>query len=146
MKALVAILFLSLVSLAADPAQQTSIQTRTTAGKSWIVAVGSCSFPLPNYYGGSVSSNFSYSACQEYITANYEVSGSGWGKDYKLIPGTERTSHKIELKQNGHSVYVSEDQVDFFDYIGVQTACQSIRQATAGMIVHVTQTPCAQGH
>lgn len=143
MKALVAVLFLGLAAVAANnEPQQTTIQSRTTQGSSWVVSVGSCNLPMPGI--GMIASNFSYSTCQEYVTANYEVSGSGWSKEFKLIPGTETKSYRIDMKQNGHSAFVSEEQVDIFDYLSVTTACQSIRQATAGTIVPVSQTLCAQ--
>ncbi|OYZ24177.1 MAG: hypothetical protein B7Y39_01750 [Bdellovibrio sp. 28-41-41] len=140
MKSLFAVLFLGLVSFAAEP--QTTIQTRTTVGKSMIVAIGSCNLPMGSF--GTISSNFAYSVCQENITAQYEVSGKGWNKDYKLVPGTAQSTYSVEQKQNGHSQFVSEEEANLFNFVSVQTACMSIRQATAGSVVHISQTPCGQ--
>lgn len=143
MKALTAILFLGLGSFAANnEPQQTTIQTRTTVGQSQIVAVGKCNLPARGY--GTISSNFAYTVCQENVTADYEVSGSGWSKNYRLIPGTEKSTFSLVQKENGQSQYVPQEQADIFDFIAVQTACMSILEATSGSVVHISKTRCGQ--
>lgn len=118
-------------------------QTRTTEGSSWVVSAGYCS-PVSNGFG-TVSSNFPYSVCQQYITANYEVEGKGWNAKKTLIAGTETSSYRIVTKSNGHSTYVPEDQAGYFEFASVQIACMNIRNATVRSEVAVSATPCGQG-
>lgn len=119
------------------------VKQKTTEGKSQVIFVGTCNAPTASY--GVIKSEFTYTVCQEYVTADYEVTGDSWNTKSTIISGTEKYAYNITQKTNGSSLYYDEKTEDgMMKYLDALTNCNSIRQATASGAVDIRSTHCAQ--
>lgn len=124
----------------------------TTDGQRSVVAVGSCSIPSLNGY--SAYSTGSYTVCQEKITNQYKVTGSGWNSSKEIVPGTSRRSFVLQqLDVQGSSSYSSggqtqQEQINdaitsSMAMLSAQSQCINQLQQLRALQVHVSRTACA---
>lgn len=138
MKKIISITALALVLSQVATAE---VVTQTKEAAAQTIAVGQCSEAYRTSLPTLAKSEFSYTVCQEKVTAQYNKVGSGWNAKYDLIAGTEVRSYEILNKTGGHSAVIQED-ADIFALMSISNACQSIRSAMQKSIVSVSKTNC----
>lgn len=134
--------------------KEISYKNLTVDGKRSVVAIGSCSFPGQDFTGNIVSTG-SYTVCQEKVTSQYKVTGSGWGSSKEIVPGTSTSTFVLETKQVQGTVYVQaqngqskEDATimilnDALQMAQAKSQCNDQLRNLSGLRVSVSQTQCA---
>jgi hypothetical protein len=131
----------------AHAADETRLENRTSDGQRQVISTGSCSFPAKSaYMQGQMESKGSYSVCQEKITTQYKVSGSGWNSSYEPVPGTSQKSYQIETKTiTGIGNFTEGDAAsEALATLSATTSCGDQLSNLRALTVHVSQTPCGQ--
>lgn len=146
------------VSAFAEKAKDTRVESRVRAtGREQAIRLSTsqCSYPSPipliaNVSFAVVSSDFEYKVCREYVTSDYEVTGSFWDKSAKEITGTARISYRLESASRGSSQSLFESRkgqgIDPLQYsLAVSSAvnaCNSMRQLVLQNETDLSNTNC----
>lgn len=131
----------------AHAADETRMETRTSDGQRQVLSTANCGFPAKSsMIQGQMEAKGSYSVCQEKITTQYKVSGSGWNSSYEPVPGTAKKSYQIETKTvTGVGNFTEGDSAsEALASLSATTSCSEQMSNLQALTVHVSQTPCAQ--
>jgi hypothetical protein len=138
--------------------EKTSIQSQTRAtGQEKVIqfSVSPCTTPNPwivftEVSSMTVESNFTYKTCREYVTYDYEVTGSLWNRDWRELTETRRLAYRLEDQSRGSSRFLiarnGEKSVDAIEYLTasqlVVAECTNKRFVTNNTTYSINQTSC----